>query len=75
MITEDFLFASGVNTIAVSPDNPNRVLINVRNSYNGTTHGIYESIDELLKLERVEIEGLMVIPPFDPDPEKVRPEF
>ena len=43
--TTDFLFASGVNTIAVSPHNPNRVLINVRNSYNGTTHGIYESID------------------------------
>ena len=43
--TTDFLFASGVNTIAVSPENPQRVLINVRNSYNGTTHGIYESID------------------------------
>ena len=43
--TTDFLFASGVNTIAVSPENPDRVLINVRNSYNGTTHGIYESLD------------------------------
>ena len=43
--TTDFLFASGVNTIAVSPENTERVLINVRNSYNGTTHGIYESID------------------------------
>ena len=43
--TTDFLFASGVNTIAVSPNNPNRVLINIRNSSNGTTHGIYESIN------------------------------
>ena len=43
--TTDFLFASGVNTIAVSPENTNRVLINVRNSRNGTTHGIYESFD------------------------------
>jgi photosystem II stability/assembly factor-like uncharacterized protein len=43
--TTDFLFASGVNTIAVSPDDPERILINVRNSYNGTTHGIYESFD------------------------------
>jgi photosystem II stability/assembly factor-like uncharacterized protein len=43
--TTDFLFASGVNTIAVSPENTNRVLINVRNSRNGTTHGIYESLD------------------------------
>ena len=43
--TTDFLFASGVNTIAVSPDNQDRILINVRNSHNGTTHGIYESLD------------------------------
>lgn len=43
--TTDFLFASGVNTIAVSPNDPNRILINVRNSSNGTTHGIYESLD------------------------------
>ena len=43
--TTDFLFASGVNTIAVSPTNPNRVMINVRNSNNGTTHGIYQSFD------------------------------
>ena len=43
--TTDFLFASGVNTIAVSPNDPNRILINVRNSHNGTTHGIYESLD------------------------------
>ena len=43
--TTDFLFASGVNTIAVSPNNPDRILINVRNSHNGTTHGIYESLD------------------------------
>ena len=43
--TTDFLFASGVNTIAVSPYDSQRILINVRNSYNGTTHGIYESLD------------------------------
>ena len=43
--TTDFLFAAGVNTIAVSPENPNHVLINVRNSNNGVTHGIYKSTD------------------------------
>ena len=43
--TTDFLFAAGVNTMAVSPNNPNHILINVRNSYNGVTHGIYESSD------------------------------
>ena len=41
----DFLIASGVNTIAVSPFNSQRILINVKNSHNGTTHGIYESLD------------------------------
>ena len=41
----DTLLASGVNTIAVNPLNEDSVLINVRNSYNGATHGIYRSID------------------------------
>ena len=43
--TTDDLIATGVNTIAVKPNNPNSILINVRNSENGTTHGIFESID------------------------------
>ena len=43
--TTDFLFATGVNTIAVSPENSDNILINVRNSYNGVTHGIYQSTD------------------------------
>ena len=43
--TTDFLIASGVNTIAVSPSDPDRILINVRNSKNGVTHGIYQSLN------------------------------
>ncbi|MFN8358397.1 MAG: GEVED domain-containing protein [Candidatus Kapaibacterium sp.] len=43
--TTDFLPSSGVNSIAVSPTNPNQVLINVRNSNNGVTQGIYRSLD------------------------------
>ena len=43
--TTDFLPASGVNSITVSPTNPDSILINVRNSANGVTHGIYRSID------------------------------
>lgn len=39
----DFLAASGVNTIAVSPTNPEAVLININNSTNHYTHGIYIS--------------------------------
>ncbi len=44
-VTTDFLFASGVNAIAVSPTNPDSILINVRNANNGVTHGIYRSTD------------------------------
>jgi len=43
--TTDDLIATGVNTIAVNPNDSNKILINVRNSDNGTTHGIYYSID------------------------------
>tara|TARA_B100001173_G_scaffold18785_1_gene15061 strand:- start:29985 stop:34355 length:4371 start_codon:yes stop_codon:yes gene_type:complete len=43
--TTDFLIASGVNTIAVSPSDPDRILINVRNSKNGVTQGIYQSLN------------------------------
>ncbi|RMB63824.1 T9SS C-terminal target domain-containing protein [Dokdonia sinensis] len=41
----DFLPASGVNTLAVNPYNTDHLLVNVRNSRNGTTYGIYESTD------------------------------
>lgn len=43
--TTDFLMACGVNTMTVSPTNHDSILINVRNSYNGVTHGIYRSVD------------------------------
>ena len=43
--TTDFLVASGVNTIGVSPTNPDSILINVRNANNGYSHGIYRSTD------------------------------
>lgn len=41
----DFLVASGVNTIAVSPTNTDSILINVQNSNNQYSHGIYRSVD------------------------------
>jgi photosystem II stability/assembly factor-like uncharacterized protein len=43
--TTDFLVASGVNTIAVEPTNPDTILINVKNAANNTTHGVYRSTD------------------------------
>jgi hypothetical protein len=44
-VSTDFLFASGVNSIAVSPTNSDSVLINIRNASNGNSHGIYRSVD------------------------------
>jgi len=41
----EFLPATGVNTMAVSPTNRDSVLINLRNARNGTSHGIYRSTD------------------------------
>ncbi|MEZ4917717.1 MAG: GEVED domain-containing protein [Saprospiraceae bacterium] len=43
--TTDFLPASGVNAITAVPGNPDSVLINVRNAQNGTSHGVYQSLD------------------------------
>jgi photosystem II stability/assembly factor-like uncharacterized protein len=43
--TTDYLIASGVNAIAVSPTNSDSILINIRNSRNGYSHGIYRSVD------------------------------
>jgi hypothetical protein len=41
----DFLVASGVNVMAVSPTNPDSILINVQNADNNYSHGIYRSIN------------------------------
>ncbi len=41
----DFMFASGVNTIAVDPANTNHVLINIQNSSDNNSHGVFESFD------------------------------
>ena len=46
----------------------------------GSKHGfreadLMESMAELLGLERLEVIGLMAIPPFVPEPEQVRPWF
>ncbi|MCH8905213.1 MAG: hypothetical protein IIA45_15040, partial [Bacteroidetes bacterium] len=43
--TTDSIFASGINTMTVSPTNSDSILINVRNSRNSVTHGIYRSGD------------------------------
>lgn len=42
-VTTDFLAATGVNVMSVSPTNSDSVLINIRNARNATSHGIYRS--------------------------------
>ncbi|TCK68845.1 putative secreted protein (Por secretion system target) [Winogradskyella wandonensis] len=39
----EFLPATGVNTLSVDPNNSDHIYINVRNSRNGYSYGIYES--------------------------------
>jgi len=41
----DFLPATGVNSISVSPTNPDSILINLQNARNYYSHGIYRSVD------------------------------
>jgi hypothetical protein len=41
----DFLVASGVDAIGVSPTNPDSVIINLKNARNGYSHGVYRSTD------------------------------
>ena len=41
----DFLAAAGVNTMDASPTNSDSILININNSNNHYTHGIYRSVD------------------------------
>lgn len=41
----DFLPATGVNTMDASPTNSDSVLININNSQNHYSHGIYRSVD------------------------------
>jgi pyridoxal phosphate enzyme (YggS family) len=43
--------------------------------YGFSPSGLREQINELLNLERLQVDGLMAIPPFDPDPENTRPSF
>ncbi len=43
--TTDNLVASGVNTIAVSPTDPDDITINVQNAENSRSHGLYRSVD------------------------------
>ena len=72
--------AERINTIASDLGLFPTIYVQVNHARESTKFGfspeeLTRSFDSLLQLDRIEIEGLMIIPPFDPDPEKVRPEF
>lgn len=72
--------AQGINRIAAELNLSPRVLIQVNVASDDAKFGfpvseIRKCIGELNELENIRIEGLMTVPPFDPDPEQVRSHF
>jgi len=72
--------AKRINTIAHELGLFPKIYVQVNHAGESTKFGfspeeLSSSFDSLLQLDRIEIEGLMTIPPFDSDPENVRPEF
>lgn len=72
--------ARDINRIASELGLHPRVLIEINLATESTKHGfsatqIREQLEALYALDRLYIQGVMCIPPFDPVPEKTRPYF
>ena len=72
--------ARDVDRIAAELGLFSKVFIEVNLAAESTKHGfnaetLRSSLESLYALRRLEIQGLMCIPPFDPDPTKSRPYF
>ncbi len=72
--------ARQIQRIAAELDLRPRVYLEVNTGGEASKHGfdpetLKAQLDDLLALDRLHIQGLMGIPPFDPDPEKTRPHF
>ncbi|MCL4108428.1 UNVERIFIED_CONTAM: hypothetical protein GTU68_046121 [Idotea baltica] len=72
--------AQQIDRIAAEEGLHPRVLLQINVAADAAKHGfskvaIHEQFEMLLELERLQIEGVMTIPAFDPDPEKTRPAF
>ena len=72
--------AQGIDRIAAELNLSPRVLIQVNVASDDAKFGfpvseIRKCVGELNELENIRIEGLMTVPPFDPDPEQVRSHF
>ncbi len=72
--------AAQINRIAEEEGLHPRVLIQINIAEDAAKFGFSETqiqsqFEELLYLDRLQIEGVMTIPAFDPDPEKTRAPF
>jgi PLP dependent protein len=72
--------ADEIEKEAAKLDKVQRVLIQVKLSLEETKHGVDPAlVEDLLQhaasLRHLKVEGLMVMPPYDPNPEHVRPFF
>jgi len=79
---DDFAVAQRLDHARVEPNAKNklRVLIEVRVENEATktgaeVHTVPKLLEQLAQLKNLEVAGLMCIPPFLEDPEKVRPYF
>jgi len=72
--------ARQVNRISAEEGQFPKVYLEVNMADESSKHGFSETglestIGSLLAFDRLQIEGLMAVPPFDPDPERTRPYF
>ncbi|HYF34054.1 MAG TPA: YggS family pyridoxal phosphate-dependent enzyme [Prosthecobacter sp.] len=72
--------AKDINRIAAELGLYPKVYLEINLAAESTKHGftarvIREQLDSLYELDRLYIQGVMCIPPFDPQPEKSRPFF
>ena len=79
---DDFAVAQRLDHARVEPNAKNklRVLIEVRVENEATKtgvefHAVPQLLEKIIQLKNLEVAGLMCIPPFLEDPEKVRPYF
>lgn len=77
---DSLALAETINRHAQSSGKIQRVLLQVKLSHEEAKYGIpkeyiYDTIEEIEKMNNLRLEGLMTIPPFFEDPEMIRPYF
>lgn len=77
---DSLAIARHIQRIAGELDLRPRVFLEINVGGEASKHGfaptdLKAQLDDLLALDRLRLEGVMGIPPFDPDPERTRPHF